>query len=223
MPQVISVNVGSPQPTSQGKRIPTGIGKHPVEHVDVRDPGPKHGGEGSGAVGDFIGDRRHHGGSTQALYAFAREELDAWEARLGRDLPSGTFGENLTTVGYDVDASRIGDRWRIGPEVVVVVTGPRIPCSTFAARMGERGWVKTFAAHGRSGAYLAVETPGRITTGDEVAVVSRADHDITVPVALGAFMGDLDAADEVLAAGVLVPDEHAALERTVRRRRNVRR
>ncbi|WP_331456443.1 MOSC domain-containing protein [Luteipulveratus halotolerans] len=218
MATVLSVNVGAPEPIARGKGLPTGIGKRPVDHVDVRDPGPKHGGDGSGVVGDFIGDRQHHGGSTQALYAVAREELDGWEQRLGRSLPDGMFGENLTTQGYEVDAALIGERWRIGPDVVVVVAGPRIPCLTFAARMGEPGWLKTFAAHGRSGGYLSIEVPGRITRGDELEVLSRPDHDITVPVTFAAFMGDLGAGREVLAAGVLDPAEHADLERAVDRR-----
>ena len=72
---VRSVNVGAAQAIEGGKGIPTGIGKVPVASIDVRDPGPKHGGHGSGVVGDFIGDVAHHGGSGQAVYAFAREEL----------------------------------------------------------------------------------------------------------------------------------------------------
>ena len=47
------------------------------------------------------------------------------------------FGENLTTSGLDVDGA-VGERWQVGDEVVLEVAGPRIPCSTFAARMGEK-------------------------------------------------------------------------------------
>ncbi|AKU18809.1 hypothetical protein VV02_10405 [Luteipulveratus mongoliensis] len=215
---MLSVNVGSAQAQPGGKGLPTGIGKQPVDHIDVRDPGPKHGGEGSGVTGDFIGDRQHHGGSLQALYAFAREELDGWQERLGRELPNGMFGENLTTQGIEVDAALIGERWAIGPEVVAVVTAPRIPCVTFAARMGEPGWLKTFAAHGLSGAYLAIETPGRISVGAEIEVLSRPDHDVVVPVVFEAFMGDLDAARHVLDAEVLHSVEHESLRRHVERR-----
>ena len=55
-----------------------------------------------------------HGGVDQAVYAFAREDLDAWGRELGAELPDGQFGENLTTVGIDVNASLIGEQWRIG-------------------------------------------------------------------------------------------------------------
>lgn len=151
---------------------PTGIGKQPVEAISVSDPGPRRvvaGAGVSGVAGDHVGDGRHHGGSDQAVYAFAREELDAWERELGRELPVGMFGENLTTVGIDVDAAEVGDRWQVGT-AVLEVRGPRVPCGTFAARLGERGWVGRFAAHGRSGAYLRVVQPGEIRPGDPIAV-----------------------------------------------------
>ena len=105
-PRVLSVNIGRPVLQRVPKGRPTGIGKQPVDVITVADPGPKRVEDGSGVSGvegDHIGDGRHHGGSDQAVYAFAREELDAWAAALGRELPSGIFGENLTTSGLDVD------------------------------------------------------------------------------------------------------------------------
>jgi len=86
---VRSVNAGVL--TRVGRRN-SGIRKHPVDRIEVRDPGPKHGGLGSGVVGDEIGSRKHHGGETQAVYAVAREELDWWGAELERVLPDGIFG-----------------------------------------------------------------------------------------------------------------------------------
>lgn len=189
MAHVRSVNVGASRPIRAGKGRPTGIWKEPVDAVEVRAPGPKRGGLGSGVVGDFLGDRDHHGGDDQALYAVAREELDHWGRELGRDLADGTFGENLTTVGLDVDGALVDEVWQVG-SAVLRVTGPRIPCGTFRARMAEKGWVKRFVAHGRSGAYLAVVEPGTIRTGDEVVVLSRPDHAVTVPVTFRAWYGD---------------------------------
>ena len=216
---VQSVNVGRPAPNSaKGEVDTTGIGKVSVDAVEVRAPGPKRGGLGSGVVGDFIGDTRHHGGDSQAVYAFAREELDRWAGELGRDLPDGMFGENLTTAGLDVDGAVVGERWAVG-EVLLEVCGPRIPCATFAARMGVRGWVKRFSAVGRTGAYLSVVVPGTIRRGDEVRVASRPDHGITVPDTFRAFMGDLDEAERVLAAACLVENEAAELRDMLNRRR----
>ncbi len=209
-----SLNVGSPEPMDTTGQL-TGIHKVPVDMLEVRAPGPKRGGLGSGAVQDYIGSPQHHGGDYQALYAVAREELDVWGARLGRDLPNGMFGENLTTSGFDVDAAVTGERWRLGDDVVVEVTGPRIPCATFAWRMGVKGWVKVFAERGHTGAYLRVVAPGSLRPGDAIVVVERPDHGITVPMVFRAFMGDLGLAGRVLGHGVLNPDDHAALERRV--------
>ncbi len=219
MARILSVNLGSATPTPAPGPGVTGIVKAPVDRVEVRAPGPKHGGLGSGVVGDYIGEREHHGGDAQAVYAVAREELDHWAAELGRDLPDGMFGENLTTSGLDVDGALVGEEWEVGDEVVLRVCGPRIPCRTFQTRMGERAWVRRFTAHGRSGAYLAVAAAGVIAAGDEVRVRARPGHGVDVMTAFRAFSGDLDAADRVLAARCLAPEDHEDLARTVGRRR----
>ncbi|HET9562576.1 MAG TPA: MOSC domain-containing protein, partial [Propionibacteriaceae bacterium] len=141
MARLDSVNLGHPRPNPHKDSGWTGIGKQPTDGpVEVRAPGPKTSGLGSGLVGDFIGDGKHHGGDGQAVYAFQREDLDEWERRLGRQLPNGFFGENLTTVGLEVNEARLGERWRVGSEVVLQVTTPRIPCSTFRGWMGQKGW-----------------------------------------------------------------------------------
>jgi MOSC domain-containing protein YiiM len=215
---VHSLNVGRPEPSAAKEVGVTGIGKRPVDSAVLRAPGPKQSGLGSGVEGDFIGDTRHHGGDYQAVYAFAREELDDWERRLGRTLPDGMFGENLTTMGLEVDEGLIGELWAVGDEVVVEVCGPRIPCATFQARMGERQWVRRFTQVGRTGAYVSVVQGGVVRRGDPIVVVSRPSHGITVPMAFRAFTGDLELARRVLAADCLVEVEAAELRETLERR-----
>ena len=214
-----SVNRGRPRPNPYKSATATGIGKQPAPGpVEVRDPGPRPIGLGSGLVGDFIGDGKHHGGADQALYAFQREDLDRWEERLARKLPSGFFGENLTTVGIDVNEARIGERWRIGPDVELQVTAPRIPCSTFRGWVGEQGWVKMFTADARPGAYLRVITPGWIRAGDPIEVTHRPGHDVTVSLVFRAETTERDLLPRLLAAGdSLHPATRAAVDKHLAR------
>ena len=205
-------------PSKAGEGRVTGIGKVPVVSAEFRAPGPKLGGLGSGVKGDFIGSQDHHGGDDQAVYAYSREELDQWAARLSRDLPNGMFGENLTTLDVDVDGARIGERWAVGREVVLEVRSARIPCATFQARMGEKGWVKRFTAVGNSGAYLSVIAPGTVRQSDPIEVVSQPEHDIDVRLAFRAFSGDLQAAERVVAAACLAESDHNFLADRLRRR-----
>ena len=179
---LLSVNLAVPRPNPAKKDVGvTGIDKHPTDQaVYVRAPGPKRTGLGGGLVGDTICDTRHHGGDDQAVYAYAREDLDTWAAELGRELPGGVFGENLTTTGQDVTGALIGERWRVGDQVELEVAVPRIPCGTFADWMAERGWVKAFTQRAIPGAYLRVITPGEIRAGDEITVVHRPAHDVTI-------------------------------------------
>lgn len=159
----------------------TGIDKRPVTGpVRIEAPGAP-GVGASGVAGDAVCDLRFHGGDDRAAYAFAREDMDLWERELGRELTNGCFGENLTALGLDVNGALIGERWRIGEDVVLEVTGGRIPCRTFAGFLGEKGWVRRFTqSTAGPGALLRVIVPGEVRAGDPITVVHRPDHDVTV-------------------------------------------
>src|ERR1044072_4870332 len=179
--KLLSLNVGRPR-TVDHPDLPghvTGIDKQPVEGpVRISAPGPK-GVGASGAAGDAVCNTEHHGGDDQAGYAFAGEDLDGWGRELGRTLPHGTFGENLTTEGLDVSGALIGERWRIGADVVLEVTSGRIPCLNFQVHLGEKGGVRRFTQKARTGAYLRVVEPGEIRAGDPIEIVHRPDHEVT--------------------------------------------
>jgi MOSC domain-containing protein YiiM len=206
MAMIRSINIAAPTSTEHSEIGVTGIDKRPVGHpVAVTAPERK-GVGGSGLAGDTICDLRHHGGTDQAVYAYAREDLDAWAAELGRDLPSGTFGENLTTEGLDVTGARIGDRWRVGDTVVLEVSTPRIPCRTFAGFLRETGWIKRFTDKAVPGTYLRVITPGDIAPGDPITLVSRPDHDVTVGTVFRGLTTEPELLPRLLDATAL-PDE----------------
>ena len=178
---VLSVNVGPVAELRAGRARTSAIVKAPVAgRVAVR---------GVNVAGDDQADRRVHGGPDQAVYAYARESYVWWERELGRALTPATFGENLTLEGVEVDRALIGERWAIG-SVVLEVTAPRIPCLKLEARIGERGFVRRFAAGRRPGAYLRIVQEGELAAGDAVEVFSRPDHDVTVALVSEAYLFD---------------------------------
>jgi MOSC domain-containing protein YiiM len=187
MPFVESLNIGVPHPIA-AKSGSSAIGKKPVTGPVLLRPVDEPG--ASAVAGDHICDTQNHGGRDQAVYAYAREDLDAWQNELERPLPSGTFGENLTTRGIDVNEALVGERWRIGTEVVLQVTLPRVPCRTFATWLELEGWVKTFTLRAMPGAYLRVVREGSVSPGDPVVVEHQPDHDVSVATVFRAFTTD---------------------------------
>ena len=164
-----------------GGMVKTGIWKRPVEgRVPVR---------GVNVAGDDQGDRSVHGGPDKAVYAYAREDTDWWERELGKELPHGVFGENLTLRGVDVTGALIGERWRIG-SVLLEVAEPRFPCWKLGLRFGDPKMLKRFAAARRPGAYLRIAEEGELGGADEVVVVARPAHDLTIAAFAHAYLED---------------------------------
>ncbi|MCL7497333.1 MOSC domain-containing protein [Streptomyces sp. MCA2] len=206
--KLLTVNLGQPIPSEfTDAEGGTGIDKRPVDGpVSVTAPGPK-GTGGSGLAGDAVVDLRHHGGDDQAVYAYAREDLDDWQRELGRELANGFFGENLTTSGVEVTVARIGERWRVGPQLLLEVTSPRIPCRTFHGWLGESGWLKRFTQAAVPGAYLRVIEAGEIRAGDAVEVVHRPDHEVTIELMFRALTSRRELLPRLLEAGGALPEE----------------
>jgi MOSC domain-containing protein YiiM len=214
--KLLSVNVGRPRPNPWKGLSATGIDKRPVAGpVAVTVPGPKGTGE-VGLGGDRVYDVKHHGGPDQAVYAYAREDLDGWEAELGRPLADGVFGENLTTLGLDVNGALIGERWRIGPDVVLEVSCPRIPCATFQGWLEREGWIKRFTRAAVPGAYLRVIEPGDVRAGDPVGIVHRPGHEVTVALAFRAMTLEPDLLPRLLVAEALPEEDRELVRRRTR-------
>ncbi|MFF0422989.1 MOSC domain-containing protein [Streptomyces sp. NPDC004520] len=213
---LLSVNVGRARAVEYTDAASgmTGIDKRPVEGpVRIEAPGAP-GVGASGVAGDTVCDLRFHGGDDRAAYAFAREDMDLWERELGRELANGSFGENLTTLGLDVNGALVGERWRIGEEVVLEVTGGRIPCRTFAGFVEEKGWVKRFTqSEAGPGALLRVIVPGEVRAGDPITVLHRPDHDITVARLHRAATTERDQLPAMLAAAEWMESGLLALAR----------
>jgi MOSC domain-containing protein YiiM len=189
--KVVSVNVGTPRTFQwRGQLVESAIWKQPVIG-EVRI-------EGVNLVGDDQADRRVHGGMHKAVYAYSVEDYDWWAATTG-PLAPGTFGENLTTAGIDLNTSHIGDRWHVG-STVLEMAQPRRPCFKLGIRMGDDGFPRLFTLARRPGAYLRIVSEGTITEGDAIHVEPAEQPAIAI--------GDLvsgEASDEVLRR---VVDDH---------------
>jgi MOSC domain-containing protein YiiM len=194
MAQVLSVNVGKVRDAPWAGIGRTAMDKQPVTRtVQVHR---------LGLDGDQIGDTVYHGGADQAVYAFAREDLDWWEVELGREIRNGQFAENLTTRGMDINEAEVGERWLIGSAVFEVAM-VRIPCNDFKSWQRLNGydataWTKRFALVARPGPYLRVIQEGEIRAGDNLDVVHQPGHGVTVSTMFRALTTDLSLLPELL-------------------------
>lgn len=162
--RVVAVCVGAAREHvhADGRTERTAIDKQPVTGTVAVGP--------EGLAGDTQVDRRFHGGADRAVYAYAEQDADHWVGALRRDLPPGSFGENLRLEGIDVSGARIGERWRTGRDVVLEVTAPRMPCRTLQGFLDVPDMIGRFVSAGRPGAYLRVLEPGVMAAGDRVRV-----------------------------------------------------
>lgn len=80
-----------------------------------------------GLEGDAHAHPSIHGGPLKAVLLIASEVVD-WLAAQGYPVFPGALGENITSLGIDIQALRIGDRLRAGL-ALLEVTQPRGPCS----------------------------------------------------------------------------------------------
>lgn len=213
---VSSVNVGTAAASAESRAGVTGIDKRPVPGAArVTDPRPRGNARG-GLASDAVCDTDDHGGSDQAVYAYALEDLVDWAERLERPLPPGTFGENLTTRELNLTGTRIGTRLRVGDTLLLEVSAPRIPCRTFADWLGKRGWVKTFTAHGVPGTYLRVIEPGPVQAGDPLQTTYVPDHEITVGYAFRALTTERELLSELADVDALRREDRERAQRAAR-------
>ena len=207
--RVVSVNVGLPREVAwRGELVSTGIFKEPVEG-----PVRVH---GVNLDGDGQADPTVHGGTDKAVYVYAAEHYPLWESELGRALPWGMFGENLTVEGFPLeDELCLGDHVGVG-SARFAVTQPRLPCFKLGIRFDDAGMVRRFLAAGRSGYYLRIAEEGEVAAGDEIALLER--HPAGVPVSevtrlFARDRGDAEGLRRVLAVDTLPVEWRPFFER----------
>lgn len=175
--KILAVCLGRPE-ILPGKKYKTGINKLAIQGPVMVDA--------EGLVGDAILNRKHHGGVDQAVYIEGSIDLDWWQAELGRDLPYGTFGENLVIEGIESAMLAAGDRLAIG-EVLLEVTSARMPCATFAAKMGDPTIVKRYTRAARPGAYARVLQGGMVEAGQAVEFTPWSGDRVTMREMMATF------------------------------------
>jgi MOSC domain-containing protein YiiM len=198
MMRVVSVNVGLPRSYEwQGMTVVTAIFKDPVEGpVPLRR---------DNLDGDRQADLTVHGGHDKAVYAYPSEHYAGWRASLGRDLPPGAFGENLTTEGLVEDQVCIGDEFRVGT-ARLAVSQPRMPCYKLGLRFGDPTMTRTFLHAGHPGIYFSVVEEGVVAPGDPIERVRSDENGMTVVAMLGLILNkhpDPDDLRRVLRIGTL--------------------
>ena len=211
MPSLLSVNVGRLRPIPyRGKQVMTGIFKEPVRgRVAAR---------GTNLEGDEQASASPDGGFDNAVYAYAREDYEWWEAELSEPMEPGRFGENLTTTGVELNDALVGERWRVGT-VLLEVSEPRFPCFKLGVRMGTQRFVKRFAEARRTGTYLRIVEDGELGAGDAIEVVERPDHGVTIGRFADAYLGDRDRLAELLVAERLSDEWRSEIEGRIAERR----
>jgi len=189
--KVISVNVGTVREFDYGGRpAKSAIWKSPVSgRVPAR---------GVNLAGDEQADRRAHGGPDKAVYAYAIEDTRWWERNIGRALGYGEFGENLTTEGIEVNDALVGERWQVGT-AVLEVSEPRVPCWRLGVRMNDKMFPRRFTEALRPGPYLRIVVEGDVGAGDEIRVVERPGHDLTIRDVFRIYTRDRDEVERLLA------------------------
>ena len=189
--RVLAISVGRPREFDyHGRLVKSAIWKSPVAGRVTAC--------GVNLIGDDQADSQAHGGPDKAVYAYAVEDLRWWTREMGRPMPYGELGENLTTEGVDVNGALVGERWAVGT-TVLEVSEPRVPCWRLGVRMHDKLFPRRFLEALRPGAYLRILVEGEVETGDEIRVMEQPDHALTIRDVLRIYAFDRAEAGRILA------------------------
>ena len=109
----------------------------------------------------------HYGFGHRQVSLLADESIDKMREKGLDDLRPGAFGENLITRGVDLLSLDVGDRLRVGSDVLLEVTQIGKECVDRCAIYDAVG----DCIMPREGIFTRVVEGGRIKRGDKVTVV----------------------------------------------------
>jgi MOSC domain-containing protein YiiM len=171
--KLISLNVGLPREVEfEGNLIKTGIYKNPTEgRIALRR---------LNLDGDRQADLSVHGGPDKAVYSYPSEYYPFWRDQYPNiEMNWGMFGENFTTSGLFEDEVNVGDEFEIGSSKLVAVQ-PRMPCFKLGVKFGTVTVIRKFFASEKPGVYFRVLREGEVAAGDEIKMIKRDEHNITI-------------------------------------------
>ncbi|KAI1880460.1 hypothetical protein JX265_002081 [Neoarthrinium moseri] len=129
----------------------------------------------TGLVGDEV-QYEMHGGVEKALHHYCASHYKTWNEELpNREhlFKIGGFGENLSTALLHEGSLCVGDKFRLGPEVIVQVSEPRQPCFKLNHRFEYKKTSTVAQNSGRIGWYYRVLKTGYIQEGDAFELIER--------------------------------------------------
>ncbi|MBL4585662.1 MAG: MOSC domain-containing protein [Flavobacteriales bacterium] len=164
--KIISLNTGiSKTVTWRGKDVKTGIFKSPVDRPIFLGK--------TDVVNDDVVDRRFHGGTDKAVYAYSADHYPFWKKSYPNlEWNFGMFGENLTVLGMDESKMLIGSIYKLG-EAEVQVCQPRQPCFKLGIRFGTQSVLKQFVSSPYPGVYFRVLKSGNVKKDDVLELLKE--------------------------------------------------
>lgn len=143
--------------------------------------------DSEGVAGDGQADLKHHGGPDRRLLIFSKGHYPYFEEFIGKEIPHGGFGENLTVDNFNEDEVCIGDTYRIGG-AVIEVSQPRLPCFKLGRRLDAPEIVSEVLDQRKGGIYARILEPGEIHSGDSIELISRPHPGWTIKHAMDVFL-----------------------------------
>lgn len=112
----------------------------------------------------------HAGFAHRQVSLLSLESIDKVRAEGSLDLKPGAFAENMITRGVDLNSLNIGDRLRLGEEVVLEVTQIGKECADHRCSVFER---LGDCLMPREGIFTRVIKGGRLEPGDSIRILEE--------------------------------------------------
>ncbi|WP_426443374.1 MOSC domain-containing protein [Bradyrhizobium genosp. P] len=102
----------------------------------------------------------------------------------GFEVRPGNLGENITTLGLDLECHPLGTRLRLGASAIVRLTGLRTPCiliDRFEAGLKDELRGGLLGPRFRAGVMAVVSDGGEVSPGDSIRAVLPPPPHLTLP------------------------------------------